>query len=94
MPGAELAARIDAVRRFSRFYTRIIGVLNERLLDSPFSLTEGRVIFEIAQRESATAADIARALDLDASYLSRLLKRLESRGFVRRTWAPRGQWKP
>ncbi|MDX1434833.1 MAG: MarR family transcriptional regulator, partial [Gammaproteobacteria bacterium] len=88
MPDPELAARVESMRRFSRFYTRKIGVLNERLLESPFSLPEGRVIFEIAQRPAASAAEIARALDLDASYLSRLLKRLESRGFVRRERSP------
>jgi len=79
-----LADRVESVRRFSRFYTRKIGVLHERLLESPFSLTEGRVVFELAQRTSSTAAEIARELALDASYLSRLLKSLERRGFVRR----------
>lgn len=88
MQEPERAARIESMRRFSRFYTRKIGVLNERLLESPFSLPEGRVVFEIAQRDTVTAAEIARVLDLDASYLSRLLKRLESRGFVRRERSP------
>lgn len=84
MSEATLSERIEAVRRFSRFYTRKIGALRERLLDSPFSLTEGRVVFELAQRPSCTAAEIARQLGLDASYLSRLLKSLETRGFLER----------
>ena len=78
------SAHIESVRRFSRFYTRRIGVLRERLLESPFSLAEGRVVFELAQRDACTAAELARELGLDASYLSRLLKGLEARGFVRR----------
>ena len=84
MSASALAERIESVRRFSRFYTRRIGVLHERLLDSPFSLTEGRVVFELAQRDACTAAEIARELGLDASYLSRLLKSLEARGYLRR----------
>lgn len=84
MSASELTERIEAVRRFSRFYTRRIGVLHERLLESPFSLAEGRVVFELAQRTSSTAAEIARDLGLDASYLSRLVKNLETRGFIGR----------
>ncbi len=73
---------VEAVRRFSRFYTRRLGVLREGLLDSPFTLTEGRVIYELAQHESTTASKLARELDLDPGYLSRLLKGLEQRGYV------------
>ena len=73
---------VEAVRRFSRFYTRRIGALREGLLDSPFTLTEGRVIYELAQHESTTASELARELDLDPGYLSRLLKSLEGRGYV------------
>jgi len=75
---------IEAVRRFSRFYTRKIGALHEGLLGSPFSLTEGRVVYELAHHETATAAEIARELDLDPGYLSRLLKSLVRRGYVER----------
>ena len=82
MPAA--AQRIAAVRRFNRFYTRQIGVLRKGYLDSPFSLGEGRVLYEIAQGESLTASDIARALDLDAGYLSRLLRSFEKRGLIER----------
>ena len=83
MSETERLQRIETVRRFSRFYTRRIGALREGLLDSPFTLTEARVIYELAQRET-TAAELARELDLDPGYLSRLLKRLERRGHLLR----------
>lgn len=79
MPETELR-RIEAVRRFSRFYTRKIGVLHEGLLGSPFTLTEGRVVYELAHHETATASELARELDLDPGYLSRILKKLKRRG--------------
>jgi DNA-binding MarR family transcriptional regulator/N-acetylglutamate synthase-like GNAT family acetyltransferase len=75
---------VEAVRRFSRFYTRRIGVLHEGLLDSPFTLTEGRVVYELAHHETTTAAELARELDLDPGYLSRMLKNLEQRGYIAR----------
>jgi DNA-binding MarR family transcriptional regulator/GNAT superfamily N-acetyltransferase len=78
------AATVAAVRRFNRFYTRQIGLLRKGFLDTPFSLGEGRVLYEIAQGERLTATDIARALDLDAGYLSRLLRNFEKRGLVER----------
>jgi DNA-binding MarR family transcriptional regulator/GNAT superfamily N-acetyltransferase len=80
----EQLQRIEAVRRFSRFYTRRIGVLHEGLLDSPFTLTEGRVVYELAYHETTTAAELAKELDLDPGYLSRLLKGLEQRGYLLR----------
>jgi DNA-binding MarR family transcriptional regulator/N-acetylglutamate synthase-like GNAT family acetyltransferase len=79
---SEQLQQIEAVRRFSRFYTRRIGVLHEGLLDSPFTLTEGRVVYELAHHETTTAAELARELDLDPGYLSRMLKSLEQRGYV------------
>jgi DNA-binding MarR family transcriptional regulator/GNAT superfamily N-acetyltransferase len=81
--------RITAVRSFNRFYTRQIGVLRKTFLDSPYSLGEARVLYEIASRASATASAIAGALDLDAGYLSRLLRSFERRGLISRTVSPR-----
>ncbi|MGA8612180.1 MAG: bifunctional helix-turn-helix transcriptional regulator/GNAT family N-acetyltransferase [Xanthobacteraceae bacterium] len=78
-------SRIAAVRRFNRFYTRQIGVLRKRFLDSPYSLGEARVLYEIASGHSLTATDIGRALDLDAGYLSRVLRNFEKRGLIQRT---------
>lgn len=79
-------ARIAAVRGFNRFYTRQIGVLRKTFLDSPYSLGEARVLYEIARGNGATTAtDIGRALDLDAGYLSRVLRNFEKRGLIRRT---------
>ena len=83
-----LAGRIDAVRRFNRFYTRKIGVLEERLMRSPFSLAEARVVYELGQRTTVTAGELARELALDPGYLSRLLGGLEQRRLVAKTPSP------
>ncbi len=77
-------AQIDAVRRFNRFYTREVGALGERLLRSPYSLTEVRVLYELAHAPHATASDLVVKLDLDAGYLSRILARFERAGLIRR----------
>src|SRR5690242_20051358 len=77
-----LQTQIHTVRRFNRFYTRQIGVLQEHLLASAFSLTEVRVLYEIQIRERCTATDLRRELDLDAGYLSRILRALTKRGLV------------
>jgi DNA-binding MarR family transcriptional regulator len=69
---------VDSLRAFNRFYTSVIGVLQEGLLSTPYSLTEARIIFELAQRDVTEAADLRRNLAIDPGYLSRILGRLET----------------
>ena len=79
-----LDGEIAAIRSFNRFYTRKIGVIEPRLLDSPWSLPEARIIYEIAQRNTCTATDLVRELGLDAGYVSRTLQGLQRRQIVGR----------
>ncbi len=76
---------VDAARRFNRFYTKQIGLLNDRLLQTPYTLTEGRLMFEIARQPEVTASDLSRDLGLDPGYLSRTLRKLERKGLIDRT---------
>ena len=81
-------ARIAAIRRFNRFYTRKIGVLEQQLLESPYSLTEARVLFELAHRDEPTAKEIGAQLDLDPGYLSRIVQAFMEKGLVTRKPVP------
>lgn len=84
MTDTDLATRIQAVRRFSRFYTRRIGLLHGGLLGGPLSLTQGRIIYELAQHGTTTAARLGGELGLDAGYLSRILHGFEAQGLIER----------
>src|SRR5919201_6379898 len=74
--------RVASVRAFNRFYTNVIGLLREGLLRTPYSLTEARVIFELAQRDATELAELRRELDIDAGYPTRILARFEADGLV------------
>ena len=83
-PAMDIDQKTAAVRSFNRFYTKQIGVLHEGMLHSRFSLTQARVLFELAQRNDLTASVLQTDLDLDAGYLSRILRDLESERLIRR----------
>lgn len=85
MKDDNLSEKVETIRRFNRFYTRQIGVLDEGLLESPFSLAEARVIYELANRKTATASDLISELKLDAGYLSRILRGFEKRKLIEKS---------
>src|ERR1700741_3322285 len=81
--------QIAAFRRFNRLYTREIGTLGGGLLGSEYSLTEARVLYELAHRKTPVASEIANDLALDAGYLSRILRKFEDRGLLKRSASSR-----
>jgi DNA-binding MarR family transcriptional regulator/GNAT superfamily N-acetyltransferase len=85
---SEMEPAVAAFRGFNRFYTRLIGVLDERLVESGFSLTEARVLFELGARLDHSAGEIASELSIDPGYLSRVLRKLEDGGLLDRSTAP------
>lgn len=85
--GSAFDRRVDAVREFNRLYTRRIGVLDEAYLGSRFSLTEVRVLYELAHRKTASASELARELGLDAGYLSRIVRSFTRRAVIAKTAA-------
>jgi DNA-binding MarR family transcriptional regulator/GNAT superfamily N-acetyltransferase len=84
MNDSDLVRQIAAVRRFSRFYTRKLGIIEPKLLGSPWTLQEARIIYEIAQRQNCTATELVRTLGLDAGFLSRTLQAMQRRRIVTR----------
>ena len=76
---------IDKIRNFNRFYTNIIGLLDRHFLDTPFSLTEGRILYEISHTDVCTARAIRSKVDIDEGYLSRILDKFIQKGLVKKT---------
>ena len=76
---------IDSIRNFNRFYTNIIGLLDQHFLDSPFSLTEGRVLYEIRHIENCSAKKIREKISIDEGYLSRILDTFRKKGLIIKT---------
>lgn len=76
--------RVQALRKFNRFYTIQIGLLNQGLLKTAFSLTQSRILFELAHRKQLTASDLIRGLGVDPGYLSRIIGVFEKQGLVKR----------
>lgn len=86
VPGSPVPpGQVTAVREFNRFYTNVIGLLREGLHDTPYSLTEARVIFELARQDETDTTRLRHAIDIDAGYLSRILARFAADGLVAKT---------
>lgn len=85
MTSQQLQEHAESIRSFNRFYTRQIGVVQEHLLNSEFSLTESRILWELANRETITSTDLCRELGLNAGYLSRVISNFEKKGLLNKT---------
>ena len=83
-PAGPTRAQVTQVRAFNRFYTNVIGVLHSMYLDTPYTLTESRLLFEIGRLGTVEVSGLRQALDIDPGYLSRVLGRFESDGLVTR----------
>ena len=88
MPQPDSDREVAAVRAFNRFYTRKLGVLDQQLLKSPFSLSEARVLYELAHRQNLSAKEIGAELGLDAGYLSRIVQNFDESGLITREPLP------
>jgi DNA-binding MarR family transcriptional regulator len=88
MPQQVSEHQISAVRAFNRFYTRKLGILDQQLLKSPFSLSEARVLYELANREEAAAKEIGIEFGLDPGYLSRIIQNFDENGLITRKPSP------
>ena len=86
---ANTANTVEAIRRFNRFYTNVIGLVNDHILHSSYSLAEVRVLYEVKHTRNCTARQIMRAVTIDEGYLSRILNRFAQQGLVKRTQSAR-----
>lgn len=80
---------IEKIRSFNRFYTNVIGLLDQHFLDTPFSLTEGRVLYEIAHPQECSAKKIRENIAIDEGYLSRIIDKFIKKGLITKTPAPK-----
>src|SRR5688500_7288782 len=87
-PATAAAENVEAIRAFNRFYTRETGLLQRGLLESPYSLTDVRVLYELAHKKDLTATELTNSLGIDPGYLSRLLRTFEKNEMVRRKRSP------
>jgi len=75
---------ISEIRQFNRFYTKILGLINNRILDTDYSLTEARILFEISERTECIANNLVQELNIDRSYMSRILRKFEREGLIKK----------
>lgn len=82
---AQKQESVEKIRRFNRFYTNIIGLLDQHFLDTPYSLTEGRVLYEICHMEECSARKIMQNIAIDEGYLSRIIHKFTKQGLIKKT---------